>query len=205
MTNNKYKKIVAHFESADLKMYEVLKSVNFYLWFESSNKEKYFAALCRAIIGQQLAGKAAKAIFARFLLMFDAVDLTAENLLRISDENLRNVGMSWAKVKSLKDLATKQIHGDVNLDTLDTLTDAEVVKELTKVKGIGPWTAEMFLMFTLQRPNVFSYGDLGLRNGLKKIYKIRVFSEKNLNKIIKKWEPYKTYGAIGLWHSLDNM
>ena len=88
----------------------------------------------------------------------------------------------------------------IHLDKLEQLADSEVVAELTKIKGIGPWTAEMFLIFTLKREDIFSYGDLGLNKAFKKLY-----GKKRIYAVVKPWSPYKSFGALALWHSLDNV
>ncbi len=112
--------------------------------------------------------------------------------------------MSNAKAKYLKYLAEAVISGKLQLNKLDSLPDEEVKKQLIQVKGIGPWTAEMFLMFTLGRPDVFSHGDLGLRKGLKKIYGFKKDpSIKKVEKIIQKWSPYKTFASLILWEVIE--
>ncbi len=112
--------------------------------------------------------------------------------------------MSNAKAKYVKNLAETIIKGIIEIDNLDDLSDEEVKKELLQVKVIGPWTAEMFLMFTLVRPDVFSHGDLGLKKGIKKIYRFKKDpSIKTVEIIIKKWSPYKTYACLILWESME--
>ena len=110
--------------------------------------------------------------------------------------------MSWAKVKYIKNLSEKVLSGTLNLRTIQYASDQEVINILTQVKGIGQWTAEMFLIFTLGRENVFSHGDLGLRKAIKNLYKVEAPNE--IIAIVDKWSPYKTYGSLALWHSLDN-
>lgn len=202
-----YKSALEHFKNADHKIYEVMKVVEFDEWFEKRNKghDEYFVALCRAIVGQQLSGKAAAAIYKKFLTLFSSNEsnVNPESILKFSDQSLRDVGLSWAKVSYIKDLAQKVQTCEVFLNDLHKLGEEEVTKELTKIKGIGTWTAEMFLMFTLKRPNIFSYKDLGLKNGIKKVYGIKNPTASQISEIIKKWEPYKTFGSIALWQSLE--
>ena len=134
-----------------------------------------------------------------------SVSFTPKAVLSVPDQALRDVGLSWAKVKYIKDLADKVTRRLVKLDHLQTLADEAVVAELVKGKGIGPWTAEMFLIFTLGRENIFSHGDLGLRNALIKLYRLRRQpTAARVNKIVNRWHPYKSYGSLALWHSLDN-
>ncbi|HSX39949.1 MAG TPA: hypothetical protein VLI92_05160 [Candidatus Saccharimonadales bacterium] len=206
MKNSKYYKILKHFKDNDAIIYNYMQNLDFVEWMKPIHTQKskgYFAALCRAIAGQQLSGKAANAIYLRFeKLLKDNV--TADRILKLTDQQLRDVGMSWAKVRSIKDLAQRVKNKELNLDQIDSQNDVEVVTTLTMVKGIGPWTAEMFLMFTLNRENVFSFKDLGLKKGIEKVYKTKDPSIKKIEKIIKKWEPYKSFGSIALWNSLES-
>lgn len=163
-----------------------------------------FLRLCRSIVGQQLSVKAATTIFGRFEKLFKN-GLNPKELLEISDEKLRGAGMSYQKIKYLKDLATKTISGEVDLHGLNMKQNEEIIAELTKIKGIGVWTAEMFLMFSLGRPDVFSYGDLGLQNAIKKLYQMKQKPTiKQMEKLTKKWIPFRTFAAMILWRSLDN-
>lgn len=170
------------------------------------HSENYFLSLCREILTQQLAGGAARAIFGRFEKLFTNETVTVEKILLLPDQIIRDTGASWAKVKYIKSLAECVISKTINLKNIEKLNDAEVIQELVKVKGIGPWTAEMFLMFSLGRENVFSYGDLGLRHSMQKLYKFKKEPTiKQMEKITKKWSPYRTYGALLLWRSLDKV
>lgn len=197
-------KIRAHFKRIDPIIHSAMEEIDFSDWLEPRNSSDYFVSICREIIGQQLSGKVASTITGRFRKLFGRKKVSPKNTLTFSDQELRDVGMSWAKVKYVKDLAEKTLNGDINLENLDELNDEDVRIELIKVKGIGPWTAEMFLIFTLGREDVFSHGDLGLRRGLEKLYRLKDPSEEQINKIVSPWSPYKTYGSITLWHSLDS-
>ena len=110
--------------------------------------------------------------------------------------------MSWAKAYSLHDLADKVIKKEIHLKGLATMDEEAAIAELTKVKGIGRWTAEMFLMFTLGREDIFSFGDLGLQNGFKHLYGKK--TPKQMEKIIAQWTPYRSYGSLALWHAQDS-
>ncbi len=199
-------KIHTHFNINDPKLYSFLIKINPTYWINekqiTESSSHYFRALCRDIIGQQLSGKAADAIHKKFLAMFD-VELLPEHILRTPEEKLREAGLSWAKVRAVKDLADKVEHRVVILDKLNTQDDEEIVEQLIKVKGVGRWTAEMFLIFTLNRENVFSFGDLGLKKGIEKIYGIQNPTSDKMAEIIQPWNPYKTYGTITLWKSLE--
>lgn len=195
--------IKKHFAKADTAILKVLKTLNLDDWFKESSTDDHFINLSRNIIYQQLAGKAADAIYTRFIKLVGS-DLRPETVLNISDQAMRDVGLSWAKAKYVKDLATKTLSGEVNLDNLEELDNEEIIQELTKVKGIGRWTAEMFLLFTLHRENIFSYGDLGLRKGFGKLYGVESPRDEEIQKVVDKWIPYQSYGSISLWHYLDN-
>jgi len=198
-----FKTIQKHFAGADPKILAVLKSVDLSKWFEKRHSDDHFFNLTREIVSQQLAGKAASAIFARFEKLIGS-KFTPEHVLKFSDQAFRDVGLSWAKAKYIKDLAAKVKEGTIKLTSLAELADEEVITELTKVKGIGRWTAEMFLLFTLHRENIFSHGDLGLRNGIAKLYGLKKPSETAIKRIVSRWSPFKSYGSIALWHHLDN-
>jgi DNA-3-methyladenine glycosylase II len=154
-------------------------------------------------VGQQLSGKAADTIFNRFKALFPN-GLLPETILKEADEKLRGVGLSNAKTKYIKDLAQRVLNQDLHLHSLVEMKDEEVIAELVKVKGIGNWTAEMFLIFTLQRPDVYSLGDLGLTKAVMKLYG---YKEKptadQLLKHSKIWSPYRSIASRALWKYLD--
>ena len=122
----------------------------------------------------------------------------------MKDDALRNAGMSWAKVNYIKNIAEAYIKNAIQFDKFHILPDSEIITQLTSIKGIGNWTAEMFLMFTLGREDVFSHGDLGLRKGFTKIYKIENPSKDQIENVTSKWKPFRSYGSIALWHALDS-
>ncbi len=162
-----------------------------------------FCSLAEAIVYQQLNGKAAVTIFKRFAAL--AGDpLTPEGILRLSDEQLRSVGLSKQKSAYLKDLSAKTAAGLLDFRRLPELTDEEVIQHLTQVKGIGVWTAHMFLMFSLRRPNVLPTGDYGVQVAIKKHYKKRKLPKpKDMEKIARAWEPYRSVACWYMWRSLD--
>lgn len=196
-----HKRIKRHFQTVDPVLFSLLDKIK---PFELTKYNDYFVSLCREIIGQQLAGKAADAIYVRFLKLFPKGRVTPGRLLKIPDEKIRAIGPSWSKVGYIKDLAIKIVEKKVNLSRVASLSDEEVMKELTQVKGIGPWTAQMFLMFTLGREDIFSYGDLGLRRAIQKLYNFKKEpGVKQMEKLVIKWKPYRTYAARILWASLE--
>ena len=195
------KTIWAHFKSVDPRLFAILEKIEL---DELKKSQDFFASLCREIIGQQLSGKAADAILKRVQETLPGKKFTPEAVLAVSKERLRAAGPSWAKVDFLKNLANKVMSNELNLDLLDNLDDMEVIKQLTQVKGIGPWTAEMFLMFSLGREDVFSHGDLGLRKAIKRLYRFKKEPTRvQIDKIARKWSPYRTYACCLLWRSLD--
>ena len=194
-------KIRNHFQSVDPILYSIIDHIE---PFELVKYDDYFVCICREIIGQQLSGKVADVIYARFLALFPKNQVTPTRLMKIADEKIRQIGTSWSKITYIKDLAKKVMDREINLLTIATLPDEAVVKELTRVKGVGPWTAEMFLMFTLGREDIFSYGDLGLRRAIQKLYAFKKEPTiKQMEKIVTKWKPYRTYAARILWKSLE--
>jgi DNA-3-methyladenine glycosylase II len=162
-----------------------------------------FRALVSAIISQQLSTRAAATIKARLDTLVGA-PLSPKRLAAIPDEALRGVGLSRQKVAYIRDLSDRVATGAVALDALDHMSDDAVVEALTSVKGIGRWTAEMFLMFRLHRPDVLPVGDLGIVNAIKKVYGIRKPTPARLMKLGEQWRPYRSVACWYLWASLDN-
>jgi DNA-3-methyladenine glycosylase II len=162
-----------------------------------------FSSLAEAIVYQQLNGQAAVTIFKRFAAL--AGDpLTPEGILKLTDAQMRGVGLSQQKSAYLKDLAAKTHGGLLDFAGLADAPDEEVIEHLTQVKGIGVWTAHMFLMFSLRRPNVLPTGDYGVQVAVKKHYKKRKLPKpKDMEKIAKCWEPYRSIACWYLWRSLD--
>lgn len=204
-TRDMHKKIRAHFQKNDPILYDAFSKLTTIHNYELQRSEDYFASLCREIVGQQLNGKVARIIYERFLKLFPNKKVTAPTVIKIKDEMIRGTGMAWSKVRFIKDLSQKVIEGQLKLDVIDKLRNDDVIKELTKVKGIGPWTAEMFLMFALGRPDVFSHGDYGLKKAIMRMYGFKKEPSKTrIEKIVSKWSPYRTYACCILWESLDN-
>ena len=162
-----------------------------------------FHSLAEAIVYQQLNGKAAVTIFKRFAALAGE-PVMPEGILKLTDAQLRSVGLSKQKSSYLKDMAERAARGELDFSRLPKMTDDEVVKHLTQVKGVGVWTAHMFLMFTLRRPNVLPTGDYGIQMAIKKNYKKRKMPKPEMMaKIAKSWEPYRSVACWYLWRSLD--
>jgi len=172
---------------------------------KSPKPADHFRALVVAIINQQLSTKAADTIERRFIALWPHKKFPSpKDVLAMSTRRMRKAGLSKMKVSFMKDLAKKVLNGTVDLRRIHRWTDAEVIEHLTEVKGIGVWTAEMFLIFSLGRDDIFSYGDLGLRNAMQKIYKLRKHpSLKRAQKIALKWSPYRSLASRYLWASLE--
>ena len=164
----------------------------------------HFGALIRAIVYQQLSGKAASTIHSRFLALFPNGEPSAAEVLAKSDEQLRAVGLSRQKIGYLRDLARRVDTNDLPLDHVETLADADLIEHLVQVKGIGRWTAQMFLMFKLGRPDVLPDLDLGIQNAIKRAYRKRKVGPKDVLKIGARWTPYSSVACWYLWRSLDN-
>jgi len=167
-----------------------------------SKKKDYFLDLVDAIVNQQLSFKAAATIFGRLKEKVDG-EVSPEKLKDLKTEELRACGLSYAKCSYVKDLAERVISKKLQIKKLDKLSDEEVERELIAVKGIGKWTAEMFLMFSLARPDIFPVDDLGIKKGTDKLLGRPVKSD-NLAKYAERWKPYRTIASWYIWQSLDN-
>jgi DNA-3-methyladenine glycosylase II len=166
----------------------------------------HYAALVRSIVGQQLSVRAARAIHGRLLEHFGGHEPTPEQVLAADSDELRAAaGLSRAKVAFLRSLAEHVQSGELELDRLDELSEEEIVAELVAVKGIGEWSAHMFLMFQLRRPDVLATGDLGIRRAVQRAYGLDAPpSPEELRRLAEPWRPYRTSACMLLWHSLDN-
>jgi DNA-3-methyladenine glycosylase II len=163
-----------------------------------------FRALLHAIIAQQLSTKAAATIEARLAALFDGRP-DAAAIAAASDERLRAVGLSPQKLGYVRDLCARTLDGSLALDSLSALPDEDVIAALTSVKGIGRWTAEMFLMFRLHRPDVLPVGDLGIVKAVQRAYKLRLApTPVRLTRLGENWRPYRSVACWYLWASLDN-
>lgn len=154
----------------------------------------YFSDLCETIVNQQLSEKAGATIWRRFSALFPK--FSPSSVIATPDAKIRAAGISWSKISYIKNIARYAQEND--LQKFNNLQNEAVVSELTKIKGIGRWTAEMFLMFSLGREDVFSDGDVGLKRAILKLY-----GKRNMKKIIASWSPYKTYACRLLWKSLE--
>ncbi|HEX7893931.1 MAG TPA: DNA-3-methyladenine glycosylase [Terriglobales bacterium] len=210
------RKAILHLKKSDPVMRAIMERVGPY---RMQYRDPTFHSLARAIVYQQLNGKAALTIFNRFTaLAGDPV--TAEGILKLTPEQLRSVGLSKQKSSYLFDMAERASRGELDFSRVANLSDDEVIEHLTQVKGVGVWTAHMFLMFTLQRPNVLPTGDFAIRMAMFRHYldrrrakdgaakngrkrKIKLPTPAQMEKIAKCWEPYRSVACWYLWRSLD--
>ena len=174
-----------------------------YPTFKEENN--YFEALLKNIIYQQLSGKAAKTIYNRFLKLFETTEYPSpDKIINTPVEDLRGAGLSNQKVTYILDLSKKYVEGTLQLDELNQKSDKEISAQLIQVKGIGQWTADMFLMFTLNREDVFPLGDLGVKKGVAIIENLPgPPTEKHMAEISEKWQPYRTIAAWYMWKLVD--
>lgn len=167
-----------------------------------SKKNRYFLDLVESIMFQQLSGKAAETIVGRLRGGLGG-KIIPEAILKLKDKDFRSWGVSRQKSSYLRDLSQKTVANKLQINKLNKLSDEEVVEELVQVKGIGRWTAEMFLMFSLGRPDIFPADDLGIGNGIKKLTKRKMNKEK-MEKFAECWKPYRTIASWYVWKSLEN-
>jgi DNA-3-methyladenine glycosylase II len=194
---------VAHLKKSDPKLGAVIEGIRLK---ELAITRGYFEALVEAIVSQQLSIKAADTIFARVAALTPGKKFpTPAQILAVPSAKLRKCGLSKMKVAFIKDLARKVQNGTVDFRKMDAWSDEEVILHLTAVKGIGRWTAEMFLIFSLGREDIFSYGDLGLRNAIRAIYRMKAHpTQAQAEKLAAKWAPYRSLASRYLWASLKN-
>jgi DNA-3-methyladenine glycosylase II len=164
-----------------------------------------YGILVRSIVGQQLSTRAASTIYGRVLELFGGEVPAPAMLIAADPDTLRAAGLSRAKVAYLRDLAERVEDGDLDLDHLTELSDDQVSEQLTAVKGIGQWSADMFLIFHLGRPDILAVGDLGIRRAAERAYALKKIPDaKTLTRIAEPWRPYRSLACLYLWASLDN-
>jgi DNA-3-methyladenine glycosylase II len=165
-----------------------------------------YGALLRSIVGQQLSTAAARTIYGRMIALFGDQAPTPQQLLDADPDAIRAAGLSRPKIAYLRSLAEHVLSGELELDRLHELSDEEVMHEVTAVKGLGQWTADMFLIFHLQRPDVLPVGDLGVRRAVERLYGLEALpSAEELERLGDRWRPHRSLASLYLWHSLDNV
>ncbi len=194
---------LAHFKETDRIMAELfgraLKCQEPIIIPTPKPPKEYFNSITRSIVSQQISTKAAAAVYGRVLKLLGKV--TPENVLFVSESDLRACGLSSQKTKYIRHNAA--LWHEVPVRQFKNMSDEEIIAELTKLYGIGRWTAEMFLMFTLARPNVFSYGDLGLMQSLTRQYQLKPHWNKKIETTVDAWSPHKTLASLTLWFHKD--
>jgi DNA-3-methyladenine glycosylase II len=164
--------------------------------------------LCAHIMSQQLSTKVADVIFKRFMNLFNGKEPLPEDILKIDTVTLRSIGLSNAKVSYVHNVARFAAEKGMDEKKLSKMTNEEVIEYLTQIKGVGRWTVEMVLMFTLARPDVFAIDDLGIQTAMHKLYRIDKADKKKMKarmlRVSEKWSPFRTYACMHLWHWKDN-
>lgn len=195
------RKALEHFKNNDPIIYKLALNIKLTAF---TKPEDPFVDLVDSIISQQLSGKAAATIFGRFKKLFPNEKITPQKLIKVPNEKIRSAGISYGKISYIKGIAKEIVDGKLDLSEMEKLNDEQVIEEMIKLKGVGVWTAEMFLMFTLNRPDIFSAGDLGLQNAVIKHYKIEdKLSREKLLEISSRWSPFRTTASRILWKSLE--
>lgn len=195
------RKAILHLKKADPLLASVIDRVGAY---RIEYRDPGFETLVRSIVYQQLSGKVARVIFGRLLAMLPEGKLTPEGILKLTPVKMRRAGLSKQKTLYIRDLARKTSRGKVRFEALNELADHEVIEHLTQVKGIGVWTAHMFLMFALRRPDVLPVGDLGVRSAIRKMYGMEKLPHpKEVEELAASWRPYCSVASWYLWRSLD--
>ncbi len=198
-----FRRAVTHLRKADPVMGGIITAVG-PCRFRTRSEGTHYQAVFRSIMYQQLAGPAALAIHRRVQALFGGRDPTPEELLGTSDEMLRGAGLSRQKLAYLRDLSSRVVEGDVQMHGIESMPDEQIIATLTRVKGVGRWTAEMFLIFRLGRPDILPDLDLGVRNAIKRAYRLRkIPTSERVHKIGSKWAPYRTVATWYLWRSVD--
>jgi DNA-3-methyladenine glycosylase II len=194
------KKAIQHLRQADPVIAEIIERVGPY---RVKYNEPVFGSLVRSIVYQQLSGKAAATIFGR-LLVATGDPIHPQAILQLSFEELRSLGLSKQKAAYIRDLAEKTASEQVVFENFRRMTNDQIIRTLTQVKGIGVWTVQMFLMFSLRRPDVLPCGDLGIRNAIQKAYRLKEPpAPAKLEQIGERWRPYCSVASWYLWRSLE--
>jgi DNA-3-methyladenine glycosylase II len=188
----------------DAKLYSIIDTK---LPVSVAKRPNVFLDLCSSIMSQQLSTAVAKVIFKRFLQLYGGEEPTPAQVIDTPFETLRGIGLSNAKTRYVQNVARFAIDEGMEDDKLDKMSNEEVVDYLTKIKGVGKWTTEMLLMFTLGREDVFAIDDLGIQQGMIRLYKLKTDDKKKLKakmlKLSEKWSPYRTYACMHLWQWKD--
>jgi DNA-3-methyladenine glycosylase II len=196
------RKAILHLKKSDPVMRAIIDRVGAY---KIQHREPSFETLVRSIVYQQLSGKVASVILGRLIALLPGGAVTPNAILKLTPARMRKAGLSKQKTAYIRDLARKTNKGHVKFEALADLTDLEVIEHLTQVKGIGVWTAHMFLIFALRRPDVLATGDLGVRIAIQKAYEpAELPLPKQVEDLAAPWRPYSSVAVWYLWRSLDS-
>ena len=196
------RKAILHLKKSDPVLGSVIDRVGAY---RIEYREPGFQTLVRSIVYQQLSGKVASVIFNRLAAMLPGGAVTPDGILKLTPARMRRAGLSKQKTAYIRDLARKTARGKVSFDALHAFSDDQVIEHLTQVKGIGVWTAHMFLIFALRRLDVLPTGDLGVRTAIRKAYGFEELPHpKQIEELAAGWRPYCSVASWYLWRSLDN-
>lgn len=195
------KRAINHLKKADPVLASIIERAGPY---KMQYREPIFQTLVRSIVYQQLNGKAASTIYGRLAEAAKADPLTPESILKLRPAKMRTLGLSKQKLTYIRELARFTKSGEIDFDLYPTLEDAEIIKHLTRVKGVGVWTVHMFLMFALRRPNVLPTGDFGVRAAMKKAYNLTEMPKpEEMELIAAAWQPYCSVASWYMWRSLE--
>jgi DNA-3-methyladenine glycosylase II len=195
------RKAIVHLKKADPVMRAIIERVGAY---RIEHREPSFETLVRSIVYQQLSGRVASVILGRLIAMLPGGKVTPDAILKLTPARMRKAGLSKQKTAYIRDLARKTNKGHVNFETLAGLADHEVIEHLTQVKGIGVWTAHMFLIFALRRPDILATGDLGVRAAIRKAYQLEELPlPAEIEEMAVAWRPYCSVAVWYLWRSLE--
>lgn len=193
--------VLQHFQRVDPILFRAIRD---HESITLSVSDALFSDLCASIVGQQLSSKAADTIWNRFIRLFPGRIVTPQALYQLDPAAMRAVGTSWSKAAYLHNIAAAVLEDGIDFEQLRQASDAEVMAVLTRIKGVGTWTVEMFLMFSLGREDIYSLGDAGLRRAIRTLYALKKDpTPKQLLRISSRWKPYRTYACRILWRSLD--
>jgi DNA-3-methyladenine glycosylase II len=196
------RKAISHLKKADPVMAAIIARTGPY---RMQYREPVFQTLVRSIVFQQLSGKAATTIFNRLAEAAKANPITPEAILKLRPQKMRTLGLSKQKILYIRELARLTRDGNIQFERLPEMEDAAIIETLTRVKGVGVWTVQMFLMFALQRPNVLPVGDLGVRAAMKKAYGLPELPKPaEMERIAAVWHPYCSIASWYLWRSLED-
>ena len=195
------RKAIVHLKKADPVMRAIIERVGAY---KIEHSEPSFGTLVRSIVNQQLSGKAAAVILGRLVAMLPEGKVTPDAILKLTPVRMRKAGLSKQKTAYIRDLARRTNKGHIKFETLQDLPDVEVIEHLTQVKGIGVWTAHMFLIFALRRPDILATGDLGVRVAILRAYQLEELPvPKQIEELAAAWRPYASVAMWYLWRSLE--